>query len=506
MYIFKNAWISITRNKGRNILIGAIILVIACACTITLAINNTADDLINSYDSAYAKELTISFNRESMKGEMSFSKDDMENMKDAFNNIESYTIEDVKNFGESEHIESYYYTYSIGLNGNNIDKAEMTIDENDDEDSNASKFGGGFGGMKDDRSGMMGSSTDFTITGYSSVEAMSEFIDGQYTISEISDDAWDLAFDGNYVFINDELAEYNDLELGDTIKLEDEDGVTTYKFTIIGIYTEKLSENDTQSMMSMFSNSANNIITNADALVAITEDNDNVDGSVSPTFIIDDYENAEIIQEEFYEKGLDATYSVSTNQDVAESGLSSIKNVKSFATTFLIITLIIGGVVLFIINMINIRERKYEIGVLRTIGMSKFKLTMQFVSELLIVAMVALLLGAGVGATMSKSVSNSLLSSEIESSQSSQEEMKENFGGRDMGMGDEKSKGGNMPDFSSMNGVPTIQAYDSINAVVNITVIVEVLGIGLVLVLVSSMASMISIQRFSPLTILKERS
>ena len=49
MFIFKNACISITRNKGRNILIGAIILVIACACTITLAINNTASDLINSY-------------------------------------------------------------------------------------------------------------------------------------------------------------------------------------------------------------------------------------------------------------------------------------------------------------------------------------------------------------------------------------------------------------------------------------------------------------------------
>ena len=48
MFILKNAMISITRNKGRNILIGAIILVIACACTVTLAINNIANDLIDS--------------------------------------------------------------------------------------------------------------------------------------------------------------------------------------------------------------------------------------------------------------------------------------------------------------------------------------------------------------------------------------------------------------------------------------------------------------------------
>ncbi|MDO4889241.1 MAG: hypothetical protein Q4A25_00915 [Candidatus Saccharibacteria bacterium] len=66
MFIFKNALISITRNKGRNILIGIIILVIACASTITLAINNTASDLISSYKSAYDKELTISFDRRNL--------------------------------------------------------------------------------------------------------------------------------------------------------------------------------------------------------------------------------------------------------------------------------------------------------------------------------------------------------------------------------------------------------------------------------------------------------
>ena len=67
MYILKNAQISTTRNKGRNILIGIIIVVIACACTITLAINNTANDLISSYKKKYQKELSITFNRYKMK-------------------------------------------------------------------------------------------------------------------------------------------------------------------------------------------------------------------------------------------------------------------------------------------------------------------------------------------------------------------------------------------------------------------------------------------------------
>ena len=496
MFIFKNAWISITRNKGRNILIGAIILVIACACTVTLAINNTASDLINSYSSAYDKELTLSFDRKQMMGDFDMrGEEGREQAKEKFENIATYTIDDVKTFAEAEHIESYYYTYSFSLNGNNIEKAEIEIE------SQKGGFGGRPGG---NRGGFGGTSMDFTLTGYSSLESMSEFINGTYTMTEITDNAWDVAFNGNYVFINEELASYNELSLNDKIKLEDEDG-KTYEFEIIGIFED--NEESEDSMMSMFSNSANTIVTNADALVNIDTDNDNINGSINPTFIIDDYANAEAIQTELYEKGLDETYIVETNQEIAEAGVSSVKNVKSFATTFLIITLLIGGVVLFILNMINIRERKYEIGVFRTIGISKLKLTMQFASELLVVAFIALIVGAGIGATMSKPVSNSLLSGEIENATNSRDEMQNNFGGPGgMPGGPGGDRGGKMPDFNKMSGVPTIQAYDSIDAVVNITVILELLVIGLSLVFVSSLASMISIQRFSPLTILKERS
>jgi len=496
MFIFKNAWISIIRNKGRNVLIGVIILVIACACTITLAINNTASDLINSYSNAYDKELTLVFDREAMMGNFDIrGEEGREQAKEKFENIASYTIDDVKAFAEIEHIESYYYTYSFSLNGNDIDKAE--IETNSDF--------GGFGGRPSGGKGQMGpSSMDFTLVGYSSVESMNEFINGKYTMVEVVDNAWDIAFNGNYVFINKELADYNEISLSNKIKLEDEDG-NAYEFEVIGIFED--NEENEDSMMSMFSNSANTIVTNANALINIDNSNESVKGSINPTFIIDDYENVEQIQKDFYEYGLDETYVVQTNQETAEAGVTSVKNVKSFATTFLVITLLIGGVVLFILNMINIRERKYEIGVFRTIGISKLKLTMQFASEILIVAFISLIIGAGLGATMSKSVSNSLLSSEIENSSNSIDEMQNNFGGPGKTPnGPGGNHGGNAPDFNKISGVPAIQAYDSIDAVVDITVILELLVIGLSLVFVSSLASMISIQRFSPLTILKERS
>lgn len=492
MYILKNAWISITRNKSRNILIGVIILVIASAVTITLAINNTANDLINSYESAYDKELSISFNREKMMEDVGFSnREKLDDAKDKFDNIESYTIEDVVEFSKNEHIESYYYTYEISLNGNNIEKVES------DMPSDKRGFEPGGGEFEPNNS-----SLDFTLTGYNAISSMSEFIEGKYQMSDILDNAWELAFEGNYVFINEELASYNNLSLNDKIKLEDTNG-NTYEFEIIGIF----KENSESENMSMFSSSANTIITNADALVKITSENESVKGQITPKFIIDSYESTEEIENYFYEMGLNEAYSVKTNEEEANAGLTSIQNVKSFSTTFLVITLIIGGIVLFVINMINIRERKYEIGVLRTIGMSKLKLTLQFMSELALVSLAALLIGAGIGAVVSKNVSNQLLSSEIESSKNNEEQIKNNFGG-EMPSDIQKPSDNKMPGqgFDKMNNMPSVSAYDSIDAVVSVKVILELLGIGLILVLVSSSAAMISIQRFSPLTILKERS
>ncbi len=73
MYILKNAWISITRNKSRNILIAIIIKVISAACAITLAIRNSANKIVEAYENKYEVEASIGMNRqnlmESLKGE-----------------------------------------------------------------------------------------------------------------------------------------------------------------------------------------------------------------------------------------------------------------------------------------------------------------------------------------------------------------------------------------------------------------------------------------------------
>lgn len=481
MYILKNAITSITRNKGRNILIGIIIMIISASVAVTLAINNTASSLIKSYKEKYQVEATISINRENMMED--FNPEDKEssksNMKEMFSLANNISVSDIEKYADSKYVKSYYYTQTVGVNAN-IEKAEMTSNSNNDmmdkrKDNNDDN--------KEDET-----TTDFNLKGYSSYDAMSEFVSGNYKITdgEVFED-----FDSNNCLINSELATLNNLKVGDTITVTDTAN-NTYDLVISGIYEEK---EDTDSGMKMFANSANTIITSSNFISKMSETNQDLAVTTSPTFILTSSAVVDKFSSELTSKGLNENLTVQTNLDQVENATSTISNVKTFAVKFLIITLIIGAVVLLIINMINIRERKYEIGVLRTIGMKKSKVCLQFVLELLIVAFASLLLGAFTGAMVSVPVSNSLLKNEITASQESSNNIQENFG-----------HGGNKQNDRKFNGVANVEAFDSIDATVDMKVLLELLGIGLSLTLISSLSAILSIEKFSPLTILKERS
>lgn len=524
MYILKNSLISIFRNKGRNILIGLIILTIACSTTVTLAIRNTANNIVKSYEESNDLIATISFDRSKLMGEFKGGEDAQKENIEAFNNIESYTLENVKNYGESDYLKGYYYTYSTSLNSDTLSKATDSFEyEVEDKQTSTSTNtttsttpGSGSnrpnmpgGGSMGERHTMTEKHTttiitktkeifessrnltgDFQLDGYSSYDAMTNFVDGTYRVTDgemISD------FSGYQCVISNELATLNEVAVGSTITLKNPTTEKTYDFTVTGIYTDN---NDNNESASMYSKSANTIIVGSGVIELLVADDNTLVTNLTPSFILNGEESIEFFETEIKEKGLNEYYTINTNLEELQNATKSIENVKTFATTFLLITLIISSLVLFVINMINIRERKYEIGVFRTIGMSKFKLTIQFIVELLLVAGIALIIGAVIGGFLTKPVGNMLLENEIETTQSEQEQISNNFG---------RGGSSNKPEMK-FNSREQVETIDSIEAVVDFTVIMQLLGIGILLTLMSSLASMISIQRFSPLTILKERS
>ena len=498
MYIIKNAFISIFRNKGRNILVGIIIMVIASSCAITLAIRSSADKIVTSYENKYPVTVTIGMNRANLTKSFKENATSQEEMIENFNEIEPLTIEDIETFGDSDYVSKYNYTYSVSLNGKDIEEAtdslvkETTTTKTETETKTETytnpapsrgdhmpPFGGDNGGSTETKKSTTQRKTTttqvenirneraskgvFTLQGYNSYEAMSEFISGNYTITD-----------------------------GEVILVSPDDESITYDLNITGIYKENTEE--ASDMRSMFSNSVNTIITNVTTVKDVVSKDEDFNPTVSPTYILKDKDDIEAFEKEVTDKGLSEYYMLSDNIETIENATKSIISVKSFATTFLIITLIIGAVVLLVINMINIRERKYEIGVLRTIGMRKSLVSLQFMFELLVVCIVFLLIGAGIGGLTSVKVSNKLLANEIANAETDMDAINDNFGGK-------------MRDFRPEEmGITQLETIETMDAIVDVKVLGELLLIGAGLTIVGSIASMVSISRFSPLTILKERS
>ena len=521
MYLLKNAIKSITRNKGRNILIIVIVAVIAGACAVTLSIRNSATNIVKAYEEKYDLEASISMDRNSLmeiiRGED--GKNDQEAMIEAYKKIDKLTVDKIKEYGNSVYVDSFYYEYNINMDGKNLTKAtdrimkETTETKTQTETKKYGNFGGtppeGRPGMPNRGNSNSGTQVtkktttkvttqiigstggDFTVKGYSSYESMKDFIDGKYKMSSgiIFED-----FESENCVISKELADLNKVAVGDKITLVNPSNTKkTYEVTVTGIFEE--NSDSSNDMSNMFSDSANTIITNAAMVEKILKDDTSLGTTITPTFILNSKEGVEGFTNEVKEKGLSDYYTITTNLEEITSGTKSITNVKTFATTFLTITLAIGGVVLLVLNSLTIRERKYEIGVLRTIGMKKTSVITQFVLELLIVSTIGLCIGAVGGSFTSVPVANSLLQTEINNSKTEIEDIDRNFGGDFR-----------RPDRNRMGNIAKIEEVDSIEAVMDLKVLAQLLGIGLLLTVISSLSACISIARFQPLTILKERS
>ena len=502
MYIIKNALTSIRRNKGRNILIAIIIIVVSAASAISLSIMNSADTIVAAYNDKYAIEATIEMNRENVMKELTEDTDSQEDKINKFNDIETLTITEIELYGDSKYLKDFYYTYSIGVDAKDLEEATDTLEKETTTTTTKKQMpkGGGPG-----RPGGFSTTTTtkkyetisnpnalngaFTLVGYSSYSGMSEFINGNYAIIEgiVDDD-----FTKNSCVINEELAKLNNLKVGDAITIINPDNNDlTYELIITGIFKDN---EETTDMYGMYTNSVNNIITNLNFVKKLSVDDEDIKYSINPTYILNNKNDFDSFKNEVSAKGLSEYYQVTSNIETIEKETASINNVKTFAITFLLITLVIGIIVLLVINMINVRERKYEIGVLRTIGMKKSLVISQFVFELVVVSIFALLIGAGIGAYASVPIANKLLENEISKSTIEIEDIKNNFGNKE-----------GFKDFRP-NGVAAINQVTEINAVVDFKVLSQLLGIGLILTFISSISAMISIANFSPLTILKERS
>jgi putative ABC transport system permease protein len=400
----------------------------------------------------------------------------------------------------------------------NDSSTDETADSSSAPSNDFEKQGGMMNDADDKGDKIFGASSDFTLVGYNSESAMTSFINGTATIS---DGAVFETGSANYeCIITDELATYNELSVGDKIQItnpnnEDE----AYELSIVGIYTDSSANENSFSMFGSTSNDqANQIYVNYETLADIvsqsstTDDDDSttaLSGNIEGTYVFADVDSYEKFEDEARELGLDDSYTI-TSSDVSnfENSMVPLETLSKMAGNFLIVILLIGAIILVVLNIFNIRERKYEIGVLTAMGMKKGKVALQFLTEIFIVTLIAVIIGAGIGAVSSVPVTNALLENQVSSQTTQAEQVEENFGRGDMNNDsnqkpDDKDNG---KMGAKMFGDTTPANYiTEVKSAMNLTVLLQMMGICILLTLISGAVSMMFVMRYEPLKILANR-
>lgn len=336
------------------------------------------------------------------------------------------SLEDVDKVLTLSNISSYNVTSSTEGIADGFTPITSTESNNNEEQ----------GFMKDSNreSRVMG---NVTLDGILNLKDVSAFINEEDTLVDgsgiTSDDK-----DKNVAVIEKTLADQNSLKVGDKIKVKStQDSTKTVELKIIGIY-QNSSEISDGAMRNEAMNPYNKIY------VPYTVSNtlkgaDYKDKVDSAQFYLNDPINVESFLEEGKKLDIDFnTYTLDANSRAYESMMGPIENIASFAKMTVIIVSIAGAVILGLIIMLSIKERRNEIGILLSLGEKKFKIIAQFGVEMLIILALAFGTSAVLGNSISKEIGNVLLAKETSVEQNS------NYG---------------MPGMQGMQGVPDMSAH-----------------------------------------------
>lgn len=465
--------------KGRNIVIGLIITCITIGSCIALAVQKSGTQLIASYKESNPVEVSFEAprNRPNQNAEAS--------------SVSALTVSDIKKYANSAYVTSYYYTLETTLSSNQL--SAISSDDNDKDNEETIK--------NSDERRPIGNMGDYRITAYSDSSYISEFTSGNKKM--IDGSMFTIKDTGSKIIISDELAEANDIKVGDEVifYLPNADD-KTYTFTVTGLYEVTSEDNEFSFMKMNAMNSSNQIYTTIEVMEKIldtTEDSLGPNEGLNARFYLKKVSDVDAFTKEAQTKGLDSNYQVRTNEQELMASLTPIEQISKFGLTFLIVILIVGAVILSVINLLHIRERKYEIGVLRSIGMSKWKVSFQIISEIFIVSIFALIIGTGIGIVTAEPVANYMLEKQIESTENKASTLAENFGSDKFG-----SRPGMMQEQRGMN--KDITYVDHIDISIGLTTITSLFGFSLLLVITSSFISIMNINKYEPNKILQSRN
>ncbi|MGX7234936.1 ABC transporter permease [Enterococcus italicus] len=498
MNFIKRGLLSLWAKKGRTLLLCAVFSAILIFVLAGLTIKSAAEKATENAQNSLGATVTLAASREAMfgGGQNDTSTSDSSST-DSTSERREFTstpvkVSDAEKIAALDNVKSYVLvTSGTATAGDGIEPITSSSSTSDSSQQGPGGMGGGdMGGNRQ--------TGDFTITGVSSSANYSSFSDGTATLEDgealTADDAGT-----NNVLIEETLAESNGLSVGDTFKLTDSDGENEVTVTVKGIYSTTESASGIAAQVNMLNpvNTIYSYYTLANTLSGNT-DEDTVDSAIytlsEPSKVTAFTKAAE--------KLIDTdTYDLTTDDQLYQSMITPLENVSSFAKNIVILVAVAGIIILTLIVMLMIRERRYEIGVLLSMGESRAKMIFQFFTEMFVTMLIALVIATFTGNIVGNVVGNQLLSQETITSQTdtqTQQGANNQQGNQNGGPGG--GGGGQMGGFNT--AVQGSTEIDDLNITVQPKEVAILAGLGLVISFFSILLSSFGILRLNPKKIL----
>ncbi len=422
MYLFQNAMRNIFRNKGRNTILALITFLLIFAAAVSFLIHTAAELMIGNARAQFGNQATI---------ETAGTK--------------VLAVSDYLGYGQSDLLEKA--EFSMTAYGR-LDGLRALDEEAPDGNAN-----------------MILVSTSRADLGEDFRKGLRSVTQGK--APEKKGDC----------LVSDAFAKRNGLAIGSSVKLLPADAAKsgTAALTVSGIYTDNsVNGAGGQPGMPLY-NRNNEMITTVETAAAIDFMVNSTGRLFDAVYYLKNPDLLGAFQSELREKGLPTSCTVTANEEEYIQAAAPLEKLSKISGVFWIVVLLLGAAVLVLVSILSMRERKYEVGVLRAMGMKKGRVILGMLCETLAVTAACLLIGLGAGAAAAQPVANLFMQQAAQGEQAP-------------------------PTQQDGDGKPAVQVQMTASAAGEIGLV------ALLLAGISSIAGIVYITRFEPNRILSERN
>lgn len=523
--MFKNmierSWLSTIRKPSRSIILFLILFVMANMMLATIAIKNSVDVSMQTAKEKLGGIVYLTTDTEKLQEQMQSMRS--QNGNGERTNISMPTISEnlAEDIGKSDYLSASTYSISVTANAssyNTVDTVQnqreremrdqfenMRSQVNDAQDEYNSardqfnaqggrQMGGAMPNFSMDISDPTLSGGDTTIQGIDDFSFVSEVEAG--TINLVDGETYDPETQ-NVVIVSQQLLDDNDLNIGDTITLKTIGDETEITLTVIGAYqSTSLDENGEGSFNN---NTIYMSLANAKKFMT-NEQLDNLTVTNVKYYLAKAEEKDSFLAwaNENYGTELDGL-KLDIDDASYQTMVGPIENVGSFANGVMWIVIIASVVIITLMVVTNVKDRRYEMGVLLSLGAKRSSILGQIFLELVIVGTAAFILSLGTGQIIATKMGETLLAQQVESAA---EEPINETSASPMDGSTRNNGTTNTRRFGQPTANSNVKAIDKIDVSAGVNEYLTLFGAGYMILIIAMIIPGVNILRYQPKTIL----